>query len=104
MKKPLSDKESGTMEFTLGFYSKVTPGTSTSNAEIPGPVLEKEAYKKARKTTLTDLEAAVTITPPHEEFLSGILGIQVTNHTINSRWSLSLSLASRDSRTWSQTG
>jgi hypothetical protein len=80
MKKPLSGKESGTMEFTMGFYPKVTPGTSASGTEIPGTILETDAYKKARKTTLTDLEAAVVVTPPQDEFLSGILGIQVIRH------------------------
>lgn len=77
MREPLSDKESGTMEFTLGFYSKATPGTSDSNGEIPQQLLDSEAYKKARKSTLTDLEAAVAVTPPAEDFLSGILGVQV---------------------------
>jgi hypothetical protein len=80
MQKPLSGKESGTMEFTMGFYSKVTPGTSASSTEIPGNILETDAYKKARKTTLTDLEAAVVVTSPQDEFLSGILGIQVIHH------------------------
>ncbi|KIM32455.1 hypothetical protein M408DRAFT_219185 [Serendipita vermifera MAFF 305830] len=77
MQEPLSSKESGTMEFTLGFYSKVTPGCNESTSEIPQQILDSDGYKKARKSTLTDLEAAVAVTPPPEEFLSGILGIQL---------------------------
>jgi hypothetical protein len=78
MKEALSNKESGSMEFTVGFFSKVAPGADDSSSSIPQAILDKEEFKKARKSTLSDLEAAVAITPPNEDYLSGILGIQVS--------------------------
>jgi len=103
MKKPRCDKQVGTIEFTMGFYSKVVPGMSESNVEVPQQILETEAYKKARKATLTNLEAAVAVTPPPEEFLSGILGIQVPSLLKKSRDTvLTHKLASRDPGTWGQ--
>ena len=78
MQKPLSDKESGTVEYTIGFFSKLAPGASDSATEIPKQILDGENFKKVRKTTLTDIEAAVVVTPPSDDFVSGILGIQVS--------------------------
>lgn len=77
MNKPLSNKVSGTIEYTIGFFSKLAPGASDSATEIPKEILDKEDFKKVRKSTLTDLEAAVVVTPPPEDFVSGILGIQL---------------------------
>jgi hypothetical protein len=77
MKKPLSDQESGTFEYTMGFFSKVPPGAKDPANDMPQEILDSDKFKKARQSTLTDLEAAVAITPPSDDFLSGILGIQV---------------------------
>ncbi|KAG8801865.1 hypothetical protein FRC16_010933 [Serendipita sp. 398] len=77
MLQPTSNKESGTIEYTIGFFSKLAPGSTSSATEIPQDILEKDVFKKARKSTLTDLEAAVAVTPPPDDFVSGILGIQL---------------------------
>lgn len=81
MKEALSNKESGSIEYTIGFFSKVPPGADDTNSEIPQSILDTARFKEARKGTLTDLEAAVAVTPPNEDYLSGILGIQVGTHT-----------------------
>ncbi|PVF96053.1 hypothetical protein CPB86DRAFT_737459 [Serendipita vermifera] len=77
MKKPLSDQESGTFEYTMGFFSKVPPGAKDTASDLPQEILNSDKFKKARQSTLTDLEAAVAVTPPADDFLSGILGIQL---------------------------
>lgn len=82
MSNPENGNESGSVEYTMGYYSKATPGRSDASTEIPQEILDRDDFKKARKGTLTDLEAAVAVTPPPEDYLSGILGIQVCTMTI----------------------
>ncbi|KAG8802944.1 hypothetical protein FRC17_006310, partial [Serendipita sp. 399] len=77
MRQSGTNKESGTVEYTIGFFSKLAPGSTNSATEIPQEILEKDSFKKARQSALTDLEAAVAITPPPDDFVSGILGIQL---------------------------
>jgi hypothetical protein len=78
MKNAITEVETGIIEFTMGYYSKVTPGRQDASTDIPRDILDREQFKKARKSTLTDFEAAVAVTPPSDDFLSGILGIQVS--------------------------
>jgi len=78
MKNAITEVETGIIEFTMGYYSKVTPGRQDASTDIPQDILDREQFKKARKSTLTDFEAAVAVTPPSDDFLSGILGIQVS--------------------------
>lgn len=82
MKNATTEAETGIIEFTMGYYSKVTPGHGDASTDIPQNILDREQFKRARKSTLTDLEAAVAVTPPPDDFLSGILGIQVSSMAI----------------------
>lgn len=79
MKRPISGQPSGELEYTVGFFAKLAPGSVDSN-QIPRSITESDAFKKVRKDVLTDMEAAVAVSPPSDEYFSGILGIQVCGH------------------------
>ncbi|KZT54274.1 hypothetical protein CALCODRAFT_557073 [Calocera cornea HHB12733] len=74
-------KMPGELEFTVGFYGKVPPTTAlkTDGADpgIPEDLKDKPEFKEARATALSDLEAAVLVTPPDPAYPSGLLSVQI---------------------------
>ncbi|KAH9830601.1 uncharacterized protein C8Q71DRAFT_785114 [Rhodofomes roseus] len=82
---PLSSPDSrhrpGNVEYTVGYYGKLPPNSALStdgtDPGIPDDLRQKPEFKEARAVSLNDLEAAVLTTPPDEEWVSGILSVQV---------------------------
>ena len=83
---PASRHRPGNVEYTVGYYGKLPPNValSTDGADpgIPDDLRAKPEFREARAVALSELEAAVLTTPPDQEWVSGILSVQV--HEI--RW------------------
>lgn len=78
---PDSSDRPGTVEFTIGYFGKLAPSeahkTSGVDPGIPEDLRESNEFKEAKDVALNDLEAAVLVCPPDEEWVSGIVGVQV---------------------------
>lgn len=77
IRRPLSHEVTGSIEYTIGFYAKVAPGSEDGSPDIKKSLLESDAFKKARKDAISDVEAAVMVTKPPVKWPSGILSMQV---------------------------
>lgn len=78
---PDSRHRPGNVEYTVGYYGKLPPNAalSTDGADpgIPDDLRKKPEFREARAVALDDLDAAVLTTPPDQEWVSGILSMQV---------------------------
>lgn len=78
---PDSKDRPGNIEYTVGYYGKLPPNAalSTDGADpgIPDDLRKKPEFRERRSVALDDLEGAVLTTPPDQEWVSGILSVQV---------------------------
>lgn len=79
LKRPVSQEHMGYIEYTIGFYAKVAPGSEEGSPEVPQVVLDDPEFSKVKQKSMTDIEAAVTFIPPSRKWFSGILTIQVSS-------------------------
>ncbi|PCH37535.1 hypothetical protein WOLCODRAFT_128544, partial [Wolfiporia cocos MD-104 SS10] len=81
LSSPDSKHRPGSIEYTVGYYGKLAPNSAlaTDGADpgIPEDLRAQPEFKEARAVALSDLEAAVLVTPPDPELPSGILSMQV---------------------------
>ncbi|RPD52908.1 hypothetical protein L226DRAFT_617720 [Lentinus tigrinus ALCF2SS1-7] len=81
LSSPDSQSRPGSLEYTVGYYGKVPPNkglmTDGSDPRLPDDLRKRPEFKDARSVALNDLEAAVLVTPPDEEWPSGLLSMQV---------------------------
>lgn len=78
---PNDKNRPGSVEYTVGYYGKLPPNASlvTDGVDpgVPADLRDKPEFKEKRAIALSDLEAAVLVTPPDPEWPSGILSVQV---------------------------
>ncbi|KAI0267273.1 hypothetical protein BC834DRAFT_822647 [Gloeopeniophorella convolvens] len=78
---PDNSQRPGSVEFTIGYYSKLPPNSSLKteghDPGIPEDLRQSSDFKEKRDTALNDLEAAVLVCPPDTAWVSGIVGVQV---------------------------
>ncbi len=78
---PDSRARPGSLEYTGGYYGKLSPNkalsTDGSDPNIPEDLRGMEQLKDARSVALNEVEAAVLVTPPDPEWPSGFLSMQV---------------------------
>ena len=79
LKRPVSQEHMGYIEYTVGFYAKVAPGSEDGSPDVPQMVLEDPEFSRVKQKSMSDIEAAVTFIPPSRKWSSGILTIQVSN-------------------------
>ncbi|KAH9916920.1 uncharacterized protein B0H18DRAFT_1214852 [Fomitopsis serialis] len=81
LSSPDSHHRPGNVEYTVGYYGKLLPNAALStdgvDPGIPDDLRQKPEFKEARAVALDDLEADVLTTPPDQEWVSGILSVQV---------------------------
>lgn len=68
----------GNIEYTIGFYAKIAPGSEDGSPDVPQVILDNPEFAKVKQKCMSDIEAAVTFTPPSRKWFSGILTIQVS--------------------------
>lgn len=68
----------GYIEYTIGFYAKVAPGSEEGSPGVPQAVLDHPDFSRVKEKSMSDIEAAVTFIPPSRKWSSGILTIQVS--------------------------
>ena len=78
LKRPISQEHMGIIEYTIGFYAKVAPGSEDGSPDVPQVILDNPEFAKVKQKSMSDIEAAVTFTPPSRKWSSGILTIQVS--------------------------
>lgn len=86
IRRPLSHEDTGSLEYTIGFYEKVGPGAEDGSPELPEKVLRNANFPEARKDTMSDIEAGVVITPPMPHWPTGILSMQVRQGPALHEW------------------
>ena len=67
----------GNIEYTIGFYGKVAPGSEDGSPNVPQTVLDNPEFVRVKQKRMSAIEAAVIFTPPSRKWSSGILTIQV---------------------------
>ena len=77
LKRTVSQEHMGYIEYTIGFYAKVAPGSEEGSPGVPQVVLDDPDFSRVKQTSMSDIEAAVTFIPPSRKWSSGILTIQV---------------------------
>ena len=80
-KSPDSEERPGSIEFTVGFYSKAHPNQALStdgmDPSIPDDLKDEPEFKEDRAVALNSLEESILVTPPDPELPSGILSVQI---------------------------
>lgn len=78
---PHSSHVPGTFEYTIGYFSKRSPTQSLKtdgiDPGIPEDLRKRPEFQNAKEIAMTDLEAAVLVTPPDPEWPSGIVSVQI---------------------------
>jgi len=69
----------GNIEYTIGFFAKVAPGSEDGSPDVPQMVLDNPEFARVKQKSMSDIETAVTFIPPSKKWFSGILTIQVSN-------------------------
>lgn len=78
LKRPVGQEHTGNIEYSIGYYAKVAPGSEEGSPEVPQVVLDNPEFARVKQKSMSDIEAAVTFIPPSRKWSSGILTIQVS--------------------------
>jgi len=74
----MSQEHMGKIEYTIGFYAKVAPGSEDGSPDVPQVVLDNPDFARVKQKSMSNIEAAVMFTSPSRKWFSGILTIQVS--------------------------